>query len=111
MRRHLDPPGRRRARGGAQSAARVRGADGARIRLVRAERHAGRSGGRRGLRRASYGEGTDGTRHMISLKSARELELMEQGGRILGATLDHLRAAVRPGISTGELDAIAEEFI
>src|ERR1044071_1631109 len=36
---------------------------------------------------------------------------MEQGGRILGATLDHLRAAVRPGISTGELDAIAEEFI
>ncbi|HVX40387.1 MAG TPA: type I methionyl aminopeptidase [Gemmatimonadaceae bacterium] len=48
---------------------------------------------------------------MIQLKSAREIELMAQGGKILGATVEHLRAAVRPGISTGELDAIAEEFI
>ncbi len=48
---------------------------------------------------------------MIQLKSAREIELMAQGGKILGATVEHLRAAVRPGISTGELDAIAEDFI
>ena len=34
---------------------------------------------------------------MIQLKSAREIELMAQGGRILGATLDMLRAAVHPG--------------
>ncbi len=48
---------------------------------------------------------------MIQLKSARELELMAQGGTILAATIETLRAAVRPGISTGELDTIAEEFI
>jgi methionyl aminopeptidase len=48
---------------------------------------------------------------VIQLKSAREIELMAQGGKILGATLDTLRAAVRPGITTGELDRIAEEFI
>ena len=48
---------------------------------------------------------------MIQLKSAREIDLMAQGGKILAATIDTLRAAVRPGISTGELDRIAEEFI
>jgi methionyl aminopeptidase len=48
---------------------------------------------------------------MIQLKSAREIELMAQGGRILGATLERLRAAVKPGVSTAELDQIAEEFI
>ena len=48
---------------------------------------------------------------MIQLKSARELDLMAQGGKILGETLQTLRAAVRPGISTGELDQIGEEFI
>jgi methionyl aminopeptidase len=48
---------------------------------------------------------------VIQLKSARELELMAQGGKILAATIETLRSAVRPGISTGELDTIAEEFI
>ena len=48
---------------------------------------------------------------MIQIKSAREIEIMAQGGRILGATVELLRRSVRPGISTGELDAIAEEFI
>ncbi len=48
---------------------------------------------------------------MIQLKSARELELMAQGGKILAATIETLRAAVRPGISTAELDTTAEEFI
>ena len=48
---------------------------------------------------------------MIQLKSAREIEVMAEGGRILAAALDHTRAAVRPGISTGELDGIAEEYI
>ena len=36
---------------------------------------------------------------------------MAQGGQILGATHDVLRNAVRPGISTAELDQIAEDFI
>jgi methionyl aminopeptidase len=48
---------------------------------------------------------------VIQLKSPREIETMAEGGRILAATLDTVRAAVRPGISTGELDYLAEEFI
>lgn len=48
---------------------------------------------------------------MIQLKSAREIDLMAQGGKILGATVEHLRTVVKPGMSTGELDQIAEEFI
>ena len=48
---------------------------------------------------------------MIQLKSAREIEIMAEGGRILAATIEELRKAVRPGISTGELDRIADEFI
>jgi methionyl aminopeptidase len=48
---------------------------------------------------------------VIQLKSAREIDLMAQGGKILAATIETLRGAVRPGISTGELDRIGEEFI
>ena len=48
---------------------------------------------------------------MIQLKSAREIDLMAQGGRILGATVEHLRGSVKPGMSTGDLDTIAEDFI
>jgi methionyl aminopeptidase len=48
---------------------------------------------------------------MIQLKSAREIDLMTQGGKILAATLDTLRDAVRPGVTTGELDQVAEDFI
>jgi methionyl aminopeptidase len=48
---------------------------------------------------------------MIQLKSAREIEVMAEGGRILGATLQLLRREVRAGLSTLDLDAMAEEFI
>ena len=48
---------------------------------------------------------------MIQLKSSREIEVMAQGGKILAATVEHLRSAVRPGVSTGELDQIAEDYI
>jgi methionyl aminopeptidase len=48
---------------------------------------------------------------VIQLKSAREIDLMAQGGKILAAAVETLRAAVHPGISTGELDRIGEEFI
>jgi methionyl aminopeptidase len=48
---------------------------------------------------------------MIQLKSAREIDIMAEGGRILAATIETLRKAVRPGISTGELDRIADDFI
>jgi methionyl aminopeptidase len=49
--------------------------------------------------------------HVIQLKSQREIELMAEGGRILGATVRMLRREVRPGVSTLDLDAMAEEFI
>ena len=48
---------------------------------------------------------------MIQLKSPREIEIMAAGGRILGATIELLTSRVLPGISTGELDQIADEFI
>jgi methionyl aminopeptidase len=48
---------------------------------------------------------------MIQLKSPREIEIMAGGGRILGATIELLTSRVIPGISTGELDQIADEFM
>ena len=50
-------------------------------------------------------------RSMIQLKSAREIDVMAQGGRILGETIATITAAVKPGVSTMELDEIAERFI
>jgi methionyl aminopeptidase len=48
---------------------------------------------------------------MIQLKSAREIELMAQGGKILAATVELLRQSVRAGMTTADLDEIAETFI
>ena len=48
---------------------------------------------------------------MVQLKSPREIETMAAGGKILAATHDAVRAAVRPGVSTADLDRVAEEFI
>jgi methionyl aminopeptidase len=48
---------------------------------------------------------------MIQLKSVREIEIMARGGRILAATIAAVREAVRPGVTTGELDEVAERFI
>ncbi len=48
---------------------------------------------------------------MIQLKSTREIELMAEGGRILAGAVQRVRDAVRPGVTTLELDAVAEEFI
>jgi methionyl aminopeptidase len=48
---------------------------------------------------------------VIKLKSNGELERMAEGGAILAATIALLESSVRPGVSTGELDRIAEEFI
>lgn len=47
----------------------------------------------------------------LMLKSTREIEIMARGGAILRATLLAMRDAVRPGISTMDLDAIGEAFI
>lgn len=48
---------------------------------------------------------------MIIIKNDLEIDLMRKAGRIVGETLNLLETRVRPGITTGELDRIAEEFI
>jgi methionyl aminopeptidase len=48
---------------------------------------------------------------MIQLKSQREIEVMARGGRILAEAVTLMEKSVRPGISTQELDKIAEDFI
>lgn len=48
---------------------------------------------------------------MIQLKSQREIEIMARGGRILAETVKLMERSVKPGMTTADLDAIAEEFI
>jgi methionyl aminopeptidase len=48
---------------------------------------------------------------MIICKTPREIEIMRQAGRIVALTHEELKKHIRPGITTKELDAIAEEFI
>lgn len=47
----------------------------------------------------------------LQLKSPREIDTMGRGGVILAATHTHVKQHVRPGVSTAEIDRIAEEFI
>ncbi len=47
---------------------------------------------------------------MIIRKSSRELALMREAGRLTARILDAVGDAVRPGVSTAELDGIAEEL-
>jgi methionyl aminopeptidase len=46
---------------------------------------------------------------MVIIKSDEEVAIMRQCGRILAGILDKLRAEVRPGIKTGQLDIIMAE--
>lgn len=48
---------------------------------------------------------------MIVCRSAAELEKMKASGRLVGEVLTAMTSAVVPGISTGELDALAERLI
>jgi methionyl aminopeptidase len=48
---------------------------------------------------------------MIILKSPEEIALMRRAGRIVADTVERLMGEVRPGVSTGDLDAIAERLI
>lgn len=47
----------------------------------------------------------------ILIKSEREIELMREAGRILALTHEELKKAIKPGISTYEIDRIGEEVI
>jgi methionyl aminopeptidase len=47
---------------------------------------------------------------MISLKSAREIEIMRRANVIVAEVLGEVRQRVAPGVTTLELDALAEEL-
>ena len=48
---------------------------------------------------------------MIFVKTAEEIELLRESNQLVGMTLGEMAKHIRPGISTLELDCIAEEFI
>ena len=47
----------------------------------------------------------------VVIKSPQEIAIMRQAGRINALAHDAVRRAIRPGVTTAELDAIAEEVI
>jgi methionyl aminopeptidase len=48
---------------------------------------------------------------MIIYKSTEELDKMRKSGRITAGTIERVLAAVRPGATTAQLDAVAERYI
>lgn len=48
---------------------------------------------------------------MIITKTQREIDIMREAGRIVALTHDELKKHIKPGITTKELDTIAEEVI
>ena len=54
---------------------------------------------------------TDPIADMIIRKGPAELERIARAGELVAATIAHVGEHLRPGITTGELDDIAGEFI
>lgn len=48
---------------------------------------------------------------MVFLKTEEEIELLRESNRILGMTLAEVAKAIRPGVTTKQLDKIAHDFI
>ena len=48
---------------------------------------------------------------MITIKSEKEIELMRKAGELVTLTHNYLRPFIQPGITTKELDDLAEKFI
>ena len=48
---------------------------------------------------------------MIYLKTDEEIELMREANQLVGKTLGEVAKHIVPGVSTLQLDKIAEEFI
>ncbi len=48
---------------------------------------------------------------MITIKSEREIELMRKAGSIVGDTHHYLEKFIKPGITTKELDKLANDYI
>ena len=64
----------------------------------------------RGLRGARPGCPV-GRRAVIIRKSEAEIETMARAGRVVAETLALLEERIQPGVTTSELDSVAEEFI
>ena len=47
----------------------------------------------------------------VTIKSSKEIELMREAGRLLELVHDELAKAIRPGISTWDIDRLGEELI
>ena len=47
----------------------------------------------------------------VTIKSAREIELMREAGRLLERVHDELGRAIKPGISTKDIDILGEKLI
>ena len=48
---------------------------------------------------------------MVTIKSAREIELMKEPCKIVADLYEYLETIIKPGMSTYELDKLAEKFI
>jgi len=48
---------------------------------------------------------------MITIKSEKEIELMRKAGALVTLTHEYLKSFIKPGITTIELDRLAEKFI
>lgn len=52
-----------------------------------------------------------GFKMAVTIKSAREIDLMRESGRLLSIVHDELGKAIHPGMSTKEIDRMGEELI
>ncbi len=48
---------------------------------------------------------------MVTIKSHREIELMRKAGKLLAQTHEELEKAIKPGMSTWQIDKLGEEII
>ena len=48
---------------------------------------------------------------MINLKTKHEIELMASAGRLLNSVITEMKAACAPGVTTGDLDRLADRLI
>src|SRR5439155_408480 len=106
LRRGRARPGRHHDR--ANSRAPVRRRRGQR---VRSRRLPGRPAGRGGLRGDPEGAGAGRGAPVIIRKSPQEIERMARAGEVVADVLALLGERARPGVTTEELDALADEFI
>ena len=48
---------------------------------------------------------------MVNIKTEKEIQIMREGGKILGEILNKLADAVKPGITTNDLEKLAHELV